>query len=302
VAHKPAAAHTWYDYGQNLPTRLPNTIRLRQILERIYFRHTSSNFPPFSVSWTLPFDFSNGLWTYWSLTVRSPWLNYKSWSVFLLRLSNGFSKKSAVFPHNCGYPVRILQLCIKVGCSIPLLGVCSYPKVQIVDENWVFPSLFLLIQIIRSIQSHGRNPAEFLLYQRTSTTGNCISWSKIWRNRAINEPMVTTDHWWHESSQVLVHRQRLQLLDKKRYCQRLNHQSTIQDFGTRDQGYTEMLYILVTLSTRVTGVTTPRLNKAAGNTGMDHRYHNTSIDPWCTKHNQSCITTRSNTLNSIAIT
>jgi hypothetical protein len=56
------------------------------------------------------------------------------------------------------------------------------------------------------------------------------------------------------------------------------HQSTIQDFGTRDQSYTEMLCVLVTLAMRVTGVTTPRLGKAAGNTGMDHRYYNTSID------------------------
>jgi hypothetical protein len=59
--------------------------------------------------------------------------------------------------------------------SVPLLDVCNYPKVLIVDENWVFPSLFILIQIISSIQSHGRNPAEFLLYRRTSTIGNCIS-------------------------------------------------------------------------------------------------------------------------------
>jgi hypothetical protein len=59
----------------------------------------------------------------------------------------------------------------------------------------------------------------------------------------------------------------------------INHQSTIQDFGTRDQSYTEMLCVLVTLSMRVTGVTTPRLSKAAGNTGMDHRYYNTSINP-----------------------
>jgi hypothetical protein len=30
---------------------------------------------------------------------------------------------------------------------------------------------------------------------------------------------------------------------------------------------------------KVTGVTTPRLEKAAGNIGIDHRYYNTSIDP-----------------------
>jgi hypothetical protein len=30
---------------------------------------------------------------------------------------------------------------------------------------------------------------------------------------------------------------------------------------------------------RVTGVTTLRLRKAAGNTEMDHWYYNTSIDP-----------------------
>jgi hypothetical protein len=128
------------------------------------------------------------------------------------------------------------------------------------------------------------------------------TWTKIWSNRAINDPMVSMDHCWHESSQVLVRRQRLHLFDKKRHCYRLNHQSTIQDFGTRNQCYTEMLCVLVTLSMRVTGVTTPRLNKAAGNTGMDHRYHNTSINPWCTKHNQGCITTSSNTLISIAVT
>jgi hypothetical protein len=126
--------------------------------------------------------------------------------------------------------------------------------------------------------------------------------NKIWSNQAINEPMVSTDHCWHESSQVLIRRQRLQLYDKERYCYRLNHQSTIQDFGTRDQSYTEMLCVLVTLSTRVTGFTTPRLNKAACNTGMDHRYHNTSINSWCTKHNQGCITMSSNTLNSIVVT
>jgi hypothetical protein len=91
--------------------------------------------------------------------------------------------------------------------------------------------------------------------------------------------MASSDHRLHESSQVLVRRQRLHLLNKERYCESLNHQSTIQDFGTRDQCYTGMLCVLVTLSTRVTGVTTPRLNKAAGNTGMNHRYHNTSINP-----------------------
>jgi hypothetical protein len=53
----------------------------------------------------------------------------------------------------------------------------------------------------------------------------------------------------------------------------------IKIFGTRDQIYTEMLCVLVTLATRLTGVTTPRLSKAAGNTGMDHRYYNTTIDP-----------------------
>jgi hypothetical protein len=59
-----------------------------------------------------------------------------------------------------------------------------------------------------------------------------------------------------------------------------------------------MLCVLVMLAMRVTKVTTPRLSKAAGNTGMDHRYYNTSIDPWCTKHNQGCITTSSYTSNS----
>jgi hypothetical protein len=83
----------------------------------------------------------------------------------------------------------------------------------------------------------------------------------------------------NSNPQVLVRRQRLQLFDKERYCESLNHQSTIEYFGTRDQSYTEMLCVLVTLSTRVTRVTTPRLNKAAGNTRMDHRYHNTSINP-----------------------
>jgi hypothetical protein len=54
---------------------------------------------------------------------------------------------------------------------IPLLEVRTYPKV-LNDENWVFSSLSKLIQMARS---HGRNPAEFLLYRRTSTTGNFIS-------------------------------------------------------------------------------------------------------------------------------
>jgi hypothetical protein len=121
------------------------------------------------------------------------------------------------------------------------------------------------------------------------------------RNKAINDLIVLTDLCWHESSQALVRRQRLHLFDKEKYCWSLNHQSTIQDFGTRDQCYTEMLCVLVTLSTRVTGVTTPRMSKAAGNTGIDYRYHNTSINPWCTKHNQGCITTSSNTLNSIVL-
>jgi hypothetical protein len=85
--------------------------------------------------------------------------------------------------------------------------------------------------------------------------------NKTWHNKAINDPMVSTDHCWHESSQVLVRRQRLHLLDKEKYCWSLNHQSTIEDFGTRDQSYTEMLCVLVTLSMRVTGVTTPRLEK-----------------------------------------
>jgi hypothetical protein len=43
----PAVVHTWCDYGQNHVTPLPNSIRLRQFLERIYFRHTSSNFQHF---------------------------------------------------------------------------------------------------------------------------------------------------------------------------------------------------------------------------------------------------------------
>jgi hypothetical protein len=33
------------------------------------------------------------------------------------------------------------------------------------------------------------------------------------------------------------------------------------------------------LAMRVIGVTNPRLRKAAGNTRIDHRYYNTSIDP-----------------------
>jgi hypothetical protein len=28
--------------------------------------------------------------------------------------------------------------------SVPLLDACTYPKVQIVNENWVFPSLSIL--------------------------------------------------------------------------------------------------------------------------------------------------------------
>jgi hypothetical protein len=111
----PVAAHAWCDYGQNHLTPLPNSIRLWQILEISYFQHTSSNFQQFKVSWTLPLYFCDGLWAYYLLTVRSPWLNYKSWSVFFLRLSNGFSKKSVVYPHNCGEPVQILRLCIRVG-------------------------------------------------------------------------------------------------------------------------------------------------------------------------------------------
>jgi hypothetical protein len=126
--------------------------------------------------------------------------------------------------------------------------------------------------------------------------------NKTWSNRTIDEPMVSTDHCWHETSQVLLRRQRLHFSNKERHCWSLNHQSTIRDFGTRDQCYTEILCVLVMLAMRVTGVTTPRLSKAAGNTGMDHRYHNTSIDPWCTKHNQGCITTSSGTLNSTTIT
>jgi hypothetical protein len=36
------------------------------------------------------------------ITIGSLWLDYKSWSILLLHLSNGFSKKSVVYPHNCG--------------------------------------------------------------------------------------------------------------------------------------------------------------------------------------------------------
>jgi hypothetical protein len=85
----PAVAHTWCDYGQN---------------------HLTLN--TFDFPELFPLDFFDGLQNYRSLTIWTPWLNYKSWTVLLLRLSNGFSKKSAVYPHNYGYPVRILWLSI----------------------------------------------------------------------------------------------------------------------------------------------------------------------------------------------
>jgi hypothetical protein len=50
VAHITDVAHTWCDYGRNHLTRMPNSIRLQQFLERIYFRHTSSNFQHFWLS------------------------------------------------------------------------------------------------------------------------------------------------------------------------------------------------------------------------------------------------------------
>jgi hypothetical protein len=31
---------------------------------------------------------------------------------------------------------------------VPLLDACTYPKVLIVEENWVFPSLSTLIQSV----------------------------------------------------------------------------------------------------------------------------------------------------------
>jgi hypothetical protein len=56
-----------------------------------------------------PLDFSNGLQTHRSLNTWTPWLTISFGSVLLLCISKGFSKKSAVYPHNCGYPVRILR-------------------------------------------------------------------------------------------------------------------------------------------------------------------------------------------------
>jgi hypothetical protein len=49
VAHKPAAAHTWYNYGQN---------------------HLTIN--TFDFSELFPLDFSNGLQTHCSLTIWTP--------------------------------------------------------------------------------------------------------------------------------------------------------------------------------------------------------------------------------------
>jgi hypothetical protein len=145
----PAAIHTWYQLRFTPDTSCgshlvwlwskPSNSFTALLTGKwwIFRKFTQSYFVQlptiFCFSELPPLDFSNGLWTYWSLTIWTPWLDYKSWSVLLLCLSNGFSKKSAMYPHNCGYPVWILRLCNWLGCSIPLLDVFIYPKVLKVD-------------------------------------------------------------------------------------------------------------------------------------------------------------------------
>jgi hypothetical protein len=80
--------------------------------------------------------------------------------------------------------------------SVPLLDACTYPKVLKVDENWVFP-----IDIYPN--SDGRLETKpWEKYGRVSLVPEDIhnrhlyKLNKIRSNKAINEPMVTTDHCW----------------------------------------------------------------------------------------------------------
>jgi hypothetical protein len=81
-----------------------------------------------------------------------------------------------------------------VGCSVPLLDVYSYPKVQIVDENWFFP-------IVINPNSYGRldtKPREksgrVSLVPEDIHDRHLYKLNKIRTNRDINEPMASSDH------------------------------------------------------------------------------------------------------------
>jgi hypothetical protein len=79
--------------------------------------------------------------------------------------------------------------------SIPLLDVCTYPKVVKVDENWVFPSLSILIQVVGYIYTKPREKSgRVSLVPEDIHDRQLYKLNKIRTNRAINEPMASTDH------------------------------------------------------------------------------------------------------------
>jgi hypothetical protein len=102
---------------------------------------------------------------------------------------------------------------------------------------------------------------------------------KIRTDSDINEPMASTALLTRKPHKSWSIDKDYNSKIRKDVANMLTTNLQIKIFGTRDQSYTEMLCVLVTLAMRVTGVTTPTLSKAACNTGMDHRYYNTSINP-----------------------
>jgi hypothetical protein len=78
--------------------------------------------------------------------------------------------------------------------SVPLLDACTYPKVQIVDENWVFPSLSILNSDGRLNTKPREKSGRVSLVPEDIHDRQLYKLNKISTNRDINEPMALTDH------------------------------------------------------------------------------------------------------------
>jgi hypothetical protein len=74
------------------------------------------------------------------------------------------------------------------------LDACTYPKVLIVDENWVFPSLFILNSNGRLNTKPREKSGRVSLVPEDIHDKQLYKLKNIRTNKAINEPMVSTDH------------------------------------------------------------------------------------------------------------
>jgi hypothetical protein len=75
------------------------------------------------------------------------------------------------------------------------LDVCFYPKVQIVDENWVFPSISILNSDGRLDTKPREKSGRVSLVPEDIHDRHLYKLNKIRINKAINDPMVSTDHY-----------------------------------------------------------------------------------------------------------